>query len=201
MRNSDSAPRSLPVRVAGAALLLFVLSSLSGSRGEAEEFEQHHAHEHGKVTLGVAIAGPALVIALDAPAANVVGFEHAPRDATERTATESAAKLIRTGNGLIGVPPEAKCHFENTEFTEPKWESDPEPGAAHEHEHGEEHEHHADYEARFTYRCQNPQQLAWFEPWLLSHLLNVTEARVNLITPSGQRSEVVKTARTRISLR
>ena len=84
----------------------------------------------------------------------------------------------------------------SAEFAEPKWEGDSEPTEA---EHGKTEEH-ADYEARFKYRCDHPEELAWFEPWLIAKLLNVTETRINLITPSGQRSETVTNARARVRL-
>jgi hypothetical protein len=181
--------RSERLRGAGtrSAWLAIVLSGLCLSRVHPEEFEQHRAHEHGKVTLNVAIDASTFLVELDAPAVNVVGFEHAPGTAGERAAAQKASQLIKAGRGLIGFPPAAECRFSRTDFTEPHWE-----------ENGSEQ--HADYEARFTYRCEHPQALAWFEPWLLARLLNVTEARINLITPTGQRSESVADPRKRILL-
>jgi hypothetical protein len=163
--------------------------------GWAEEFEQHHAHEHGKITLNVALDGPQLLIELDAPAVNVVGFEHPPHTDTERAAVRHAAQLLHSGSGLIGLPALAACQLLQTELTEPKWE--PEQPA-----HGKEAEaeEHADYEARLTYRCSHPEKLGWFEPWLLGKLLGVTEARIDLITPGGQRSESATDPHARIQL-
>jgi hypothetical protein len=166
--------------------LLVLLSRDSAAR--AEEFEQHHAHEHGKVTLNVAVEGNALVVELDASAANVVGFEHAPRTTAERSAAANAAALLRSGKDVLALPPEAQCRVEQADLTEPTWGKDG-------------HEHHADYEARLTYRCAQPAKLAWFEPSLLGKLPNVTEAQINLITSTGQRSETVKSSRARIALR
>jgi hypothetical protein len=152
----------------------------------AEEFEQHHAHEHGKVTLNVAVTGPALVLELDAPAVNVLGFEHAPKTDAERAASASAAALFQSGRELIGTPKTARCRFVGAELTQPTWAS---------------HDEHADYEARLTYDCADPRSLTWFEPWFMQKLLHVEALRVNLITPTGQRTELSKTAHARISLR
>ncbi|HWM70386.1 MAG TPA: DUF2796 domain-containing protein [Steroidobacteraceae bacterium] len=182
----------LPAR----CLLIFCASALCVN---AEEFEQHHAHEHGKVTLNVAIDESTLVVELDAPAINVVGFEHAPRTKTERAATQQATQYIQTGRGLLGFPPAADCHFLRTELTEPHWET-PEAEASEATVAHNGSEEHADYEARFTYHCGHPAALAWLEPWLLAKLLNLTEARVNLITPTGQRSESVIAPRARVQL-
>jgi hypothetical protein len=166
-------------------LALLLSASLSAPL-RAEELEQHHAHEHGKVTLNVAVADTALVLELDAPAANVVGFEHAPRSDAERATVASAANLLERGSALIGTPKDARCRFVSSELTQPTWASKDE---------------HADYEARFTYRCDEPKSLTWFEPWLVDKLSHVTELRVNLITPSGQRTETAESSHVRISLR
>jgi hypothetical protein len=183
-----------------APLQILLLMGLCVSRAHAEEFEQHHAHEHGKVALNVAIDASTFLVELDAPAVNVVGFEHAPRTQDERAAVQHASQFIKAGRSLIGFPPAAACHFLRTEFTEPHWEP-PAPEGAEEHEKAHGGEEHADYEARFTYRCEHPEALGWFEPWLLAKLLNVTQARINLITPNGQRSESVTDARARVPLR
>lgn len=163
----------------------------------AEEFEQHGVHEHGKVTLNAALEGTALVIGLDTPAVNVVGFEHAPRTDAEKAAVTEAARLLNVGNELFGFPAEAKCAFQGSQLMAPHWQEE----KADSHAHHGEHEEHADYEAHFTFRCEAPTKLTWIEPLILGKLKNVTEARVNVVAGSGQRSEVAKTAHTRIALK
>jgi hypothetical protein len=175
-------------------MILFTLGP--GAALAAEEFEQHQAHEHGRVTLNIAVEGAELVIELEAPAINVVGFEHAPRNTGERAAAANAAALLRDGGKLFVLPAEAQCRLEKAELVEPVWDKGEE---AHE-SHGEDHEEHSDYEARYGYRCAQPARLAWLEPALLGSLHDVTEATVNLVTPDGQRSETVKNPRTRIAL-
>jgi Protein of unknown function (DUF2796) len=156
--------------------------ALQATLSNAAEFEQHEAHEHGKVALNVAVEGNKLTIELDAPAINVVGFEHAPSSDAERAAVANAQKQFQSGQRLFGVPPEAQCHLERVDV------------------HSEAHRNHMDYEGTFTYACEAPGKLTWFEPWLLDKLLNVTALRINVISPSGQRSETVQSARTRVSL-
>jgi hypothetical protein len=162
----------------------------------AEEFEQHHAHEHGKITINVALEKRELSIELDAPADNVIGFEHAPRTEAERQAVHDALLLLRNAQDLFGLPSAAQCRVTGSDISSPHWEA--EPTSAHDES---PHEQHADYEGRFTYRCEAPRELTWLEPWILDKLRGVHEARINLITPSGQRSQIVTRARERISFR
>lgn len=174
---------------AAAACCPLLLCSLARA---ADEFVQRAPHEHGKVTINAALDGNELVIELDSPAVNVVGFEHEPRTDDERAAVQAAATLLHNGRGLFGMPREARCQFEKTDLKAPRWEQGGEQDG---------HEHHADYEARFSYRCWSPGQLKWLQPVLLDKLRNVTEARVNLATANGQHSEVVTNGQARVALR
>jgi len=151
----------------------------------AEEFEQHAAHEHGKVTINVAVEKDQLILELEAPAMNVVGFEHAPRTTDQQAAVKDARALLGSGRNLFGVPVSARCKLSNVDFTTPNWESD---------------EEHSNYAARYTYSCVAPTLLAWFEPWVIEHLRNVSEARINISSNWGQRSEAASRGRSRISL-
>lgn len=161
----------------------------------ATEFEQHPPHEHGKITINVALDGNRLVVELDSPAVNVVGFEHEPRSDAERAAVSGAEKLLGGGRGLFTLPKEARCQFEKTDLKTPQWETtDDVPGQP------EPPGQHADYEARFTYQCWSPNHLKWLEPSLLDKLRNVTEARLNIATPRGQQSEIATNGRARIAL-
>ncbi len=80
MRSGNS-HNSRPLRTRRGWAVTAVLAAFLCGSAAGEEFEQHHAHEHGKVTLNVAVDAAALLVELDAPAVNVVGFEHSPPDA------------------------------------------------------------------------------------------------------------------------
>ena len=161
----------------------------------ADEFEQHPPHEHGKVTINAALDGNQLLIELDSPAVNVVGFEHTPRTDDERAAVSAAAKLLGNGRGLFTLPTQARCQFEKAALKAPQWETTEDvPGQP------EAPGQHADYEARFTYLCWSPDHLTWLQPALLDKLRNVTEARVNIATARGQRSEVATGGHVRVAM-
>jgi hypothetical protein len=53
---------------------------------------------------------------------------------------------------------------------------------------------------RLTYRCDQPQRLEWLQLSMLAGLQEVHEGRVNLLTPSRQGSEIVKSPQTRVKL-
>jgi hypothetical protein len=168
-----------------AILAVLTLSAVSGL--SADEIEQHHAHEHGKVTINLAIERDVLSLELEMPALHVVGFEHAPRTDAERRAVADAERWLRAGRSVLGVPKAAACRIEQRSVETPAWQDSAES--------------HSDYEARYSFRCGQPAQLKWVELWLLDRLREVTDAELNLIDASGQRTQTVSHARERIPLR
>ncbi len=155
-----------------------------------DDFEQHAAHEHGKVAVNIAIDGNTLRVELYAPALHVVGFEHAPRSDAERRASAAAGQWLRAGRGIVGVPRGAACRLSGSEVTTP------DSGPDHEAE-----AQHSDYEAAYTFECAAPQALAWVELWLLDRLEGVEELEVSMITPRGTTSRELPATERRIALR
>lgn len=175
--------------IAAAAVVAgpFCASTLAGE----PEFEQHAAHEHGHVTINVALEAGTLVVEWSAPAQQVLGFEHAPRTARERAAADAASQWIRRASHAVGLPPSAGCRVQSVEYTPPALTHDA-------RDHGAEH---ADYRARYRYGCAAPASLMWFEPWLLRPLIALEHAEINVISPGVQRQVEARDATERIALR
>jgi hypothetical protein len=170
----------------GSIRIGFLMIVWAAAGPAAEEGFEQHVHEHGKLIFNVALEGQALSIELDAPADNVIGFEHAPRTDAERMAIGHAASLLQSGNDLFAFPPEAACKFVSTELHAPEWK---------------EGQHHADYEARFSYRCAKPQSLDWMQLPILARLREVHQAEVNVVTATSQLRATIAGAGERVRLR
>ena len=76
---------------------------------------EHGAHEHGRGMLDIVAEGEELVVEFRIPAANVVGFEHAPRDDAEREAVHRAAETFRDPASVLVLPAAAECEVEEAE--------------------------------------------------------------------------------------
>jgi hypothetical protein len=159
----------------------------------AAGFEQHAAHEHGKVTINLALDGNTLSAELDAPAINVIGIERAPRDAAERSSIDAANRWLAAGTGVLGVPPAAGCRLARVEYSAPAFAA-PAPGQP---GNGSEH---MDYEARFNYQCSNVAALGWVELWLVKRLLQVTSVNVNIVTANLQTQRSIGPQQLRVAL-
>jgi hypothetical protein len=175
------------VRVAcgltAAALVWHAHADAQGAR------RQHGAHAHGVSKLEVAVDGRQLVLRLEAPAEDVVGFEHAPRDDGQRAAVAAAEKLLRAHAELFAMPPPARCRFVSAEVASP-W-------AGHAAVDGE----HADFAARWEFDCAEPAQLAFLEVRIAARLRGDLKLRAIVLDDRGQRQAELTRSRTRLALR
>ena len=117
--------------------------ALAASDGEHRE---HEAHEHGRGMLDIVAEGEELVVEFRIPAANVVGFEHAPRDDAEREAVRKAAETFRNPASVLVLPAEAECEVEEAEAGIVGMGAE-DHDEEHGHE-GEDHDHDADDHAK-----------------------------------------------------
>ena len=187
--------------VASLVLACLPMTVVRAAAPEAEPgFTQLGAHVHGKVVVNLALEGNTLRVELDAPAINVVGFEHAPRTEAERRAVAIVDRWLASGAGILGVPAAARCALGKVEYQPPKLADDHEAG--HDHEPGhEDGADHADYEASYTFTCANPAALAWSELWLVQRLRRVAEIELNLVTPQAQSQRTLGADAARIDRR
>src|SRR5688572_20559368 len=92
----------------GAWMVVSVMG-VAASATTAQDFEQQGVHEHGRVTLNIAVEENTLAVELEAPALNVVGFEHEPGTDEQRKIVSDMVVLLQSGQGLFGVPRSAGC--------------------------------------------------------------------------------------------
>lgn len=174
---SDIRPRAL-----GCALLALSLASPMAAA--------HKAHTHGVGDLDVAVDGGRISLALTVPAADVVGFEHAPRNDSQREAVAAAEKLLRSQAELFALPTSARCRFLSADVTVP-WAGDADAAA----------EEHSDFAARWEFDCAEPAQLAFIEVRIAAKLSGSLKLRATVLDERGQRRSELTRSRTRLALK
>lgn len=118
-----------------AAILLFAACTQTAV---AADKRQHGSHEHGTAKLDVAIEQNALYIALDTPAANIIGFEHAPVTKEQKASLRNGITQLKQGGALFITPQAAGCRLADADVESPF--TSPEQHA-HSDEHGHEKSH------------------------------------------------------------
>ena len=194
----------------GLASALLAEAAFAASDGEHRE---HEAHEHGHGTLDIVVEGEEMMIELRIPGVNVVGFEHAPRDDSEREAIQQALVPFTVAASVFVPAAEAECEVEKVEadMSGIWFEDDHEDDRHHdeeghddkEHRHGSdahaEHEHdergsesgaeaHSELHAAYHFHCHAPGRLDRIDVRVFEHLRDAEEIDVRVVTPSAQRA-------------
>jgi hypothetical protein len=174
-----------------AAVLSAALSWGTGHAGTA--------HVHGVGQLDVAFDAGELQIELRSPAADVVGFEHAPRTAEQRVALEQAIARLEQGSELFAMPPAAGCRL-----TEARAQS-PHAGEPHGHDHGHHHDHghddagHSEIEAVYRFRCSDAP--SWVDVGLFEAFPGMHKLNVQVITAHRQGAATLDPRAPRLDLK
>jgi hypothetical protein len=148
------------------------------------EHREHGAHVHGVAELNVAVDGDSLLLELNTPAMNIVGFEHPPRTDEQRAAIDAARAQLADGAALFVPNAAAECAQSSQLVTLDL--GDPE-----DHDHAKDAEVHSDAHGEWTFTCAKPTALEQLDVQLFEVFPGKEKLRVQLITPSGQRGDAL----------
>jgi len=168
------------------------LSLAFASSAVAGEHRELGAHEHGHGHLNLVVDGDQLMIELQAPAADLVGFEHAAKSDEEKAQYAKAITRLQQPDALFRFDPAAGCKLTQQELQAAKedhaHDHDHDKAASGEHEHHHDHDEagHADMGAMYTYTCATPAKLTGLEATLFSVYPSLEKLSVQGILPTGQ---------------
>lgn len=140
----------------GFFLALFVPSGLPSSSVHAQAgFQQQTPHVHGTALLTLVQDGSTLLIEFESPAINIVGFEHAPQNPSQRQAIEEAIQILESIDSVLLLSA-LDCEMENTSAaTTGEFSAHTHDGhSQHDHSHGHAHEH-AGFRVVYELNCQS----------------------------------------------
>jgi hypothetical protein len=120
------------------------------------EHRQHGAHVHGVAALNLALEGNEVQIEFDSPAANIVGFEHAPSSPDDHAALDKAVATLEDGDTLFRFNADAGCRMETATVTSDMLDGNHAEHDGHAHD---ESETHSDIEAAYHFECDAPDKL------------------------------------------
>lgn len=175
------------------------------AHAEVHHDHDHHdehgsldSHEHGAAQLDAALDGTTLEIELRSPAVNLLGFEHAPRSAAEKSRLAETRAQLERPHALFTLPADARCTLAEARLESPLF-----AGADHEHEH-DQHEHggatHSDIQAHYRYNCAAPDALRALDLRGLFEAFPGTEKiEAQIIGPNGQQGRQLRAAQARIT--
>jgi hypothetical protein len=169
------------------------------------QHEQHRElapHVHGAGTLNIAIDGATVTMELNAPAHDIVGFEHKPNNAAQRRAIDTAKRQLSRPLALFVVPPAAGCIVKSAEVkfdtgeakTAPAKAAPAKPAAEPKPEAAEAK--HADFDADYVLTCKAPDKVQSIQFPYFKAFRGAEKLTVTIVGASQQRYEVAASAPT-----
>ncbi len=175
---------------------------LLATAAAAQERRELGPHEHGHATLDIAVEGKSVAMALSAPGADIVGFEHAAEGDADRAALDAGMAALEDPLALFKLPSDAGCSLDTAEVRQ-VFEAHEHEEAGHEEEHAEEHGEeatHSAFEAEYALTCDDPSAIESIDFAFFDRFPNAEEVEVNLVSERGQSSYEVARDRPRLAL-
>jgi hypothetical protein len=193
-----------------AAAIIALALPLAAIGSAAAQQRELGSHEHGKGTLNIALEGSRLTMELEAPGADIVGFEHKAKSAKDKAAVANAKKQLAKPLALFRLPSAAGCVLKQASA---KLEGEDDHGHDHGHSHAkakdakqapgkaekDEHEH-SQFHAEYALDCKSPAGITTIEFGYFAAFPGAEKLEVNLITPKGQSRFEVTRAKPRLDL-
>lgn len=151
-------PMSSKALLVPALASAFVLAGVGTSAAQ---------HRHGHAELSVAVDGPQLVVVLEAPSGDLVGFERAAETDEERESVAAVTDALSQPGALLALPEAAGCVAEETEV---EFEIDGD---------------HAEFHVRHLYACAAPEAIGEAEVPLFAAHPGLVEIDATIVTASG----------------
>ncbi len=149
----------------------------------ASETRHAGAHEHGHSRLAIAIEEKSVAMELEAPGADIVGFEHAPGTDEERGLVAAALARLRQPLALFALPAAAGCTVHEVEA-----------------ELEQEGEHSA-FHAHYHLDCRAPEAIDRIDFNYFAAFKGAREIDVTLVSAAGQKHYEVERAEPSLKLR
>ena len=102
------------------------------------------AHVHGEGVLNIAVENGQILMELEAPGADIVGFEHEPKTDADKAAIAKAAATLEDGAALFQFSPDAQCTLKVADVEAPY--SDHGHDEHEKHGHDDKHGHAAKHD-------------------------------------------------------
>jgi hypothetical protein len=151
---------------------------------QAEDHRELRPHQHGHGELNIAVEGNIVKMDLEVPGDDIVGFEHAPSTAEEKSLAESAKVKLAAPFALFTVPAAAKCSVTEAKVTIQEEKHD--PGEESEKETNGKIAHHDEFFVEYALECKSASDVKSLKFAYFDSFRGAQALTVNVITPKGQ---------------
>ncbi|MGI9370913.1 MAG: ZrgA family zinc uptake protein, partial [Hyphomicrobiales bacterium] len=131
----------------------------------------------------IAIEGNAVMMELEVPGADIVGFEHEAKSDEDKAKVADALKVLGAPGDLFMMPESAKCETKMADI-EVEGEGD-----------------HNEFHGKYELSCANAGDIKGIKFGMFEKFPNLEELEVNVVTESGQSAHEVEKDSPQIELK
>ena len=150
------------------------------------------AHVHGQLKLEIAVEGPTVTIAMEAPLDSLVGFERAPRTEAEKKTAQTAIAQLRAADRLFKIDAAGNCKLGPVELRSAAL-------GLGKSEAGASSDGHADLHASFGFNCSHATQTRFIDLGLFEAFQGARQIEAQIVTPDGQFKRTLRRPATRLA--
>lgn len=161
------------------------------------------AHLHGAAQLAVVLEGDLVIVELETPLYNILGFEHAPETEAQITTVKSAEASLVQGGKLFSFNGSALCDYQAKDddialFGDHAVHDD---DVKKDHAHEDHHDKgHKDVLLQYSFRCQDSSELSMMTVSLFDVFENMSDLDVVYLGPSTQKQVSLNRNQTTVDL-
>lgn len=156
------------ILLSSVAVLAMMNNAIAEEKHDHDEKKSQEAHVHGKSELNIAIEGTRVVVELESPGNDIVGFEHAAETQEDKAAVKKALAVLEKPLALFAPPADAGCTLTESEA---EFETDGE---------------HAGFHVHWTMECTTPKALNSLSVTFFDQFPAAEEVEVQAISDGGQ---------------
>ena len=149
-------------------------------------------HVHGSGRLNIAIENNRISLDLDAPANDILGFEHAPKTQEQKAILEAAVAKLKDATGIFRISSEAGCTLVKSEAGLEQ----PDALASDKADSSE----HADFNAAIEFECRSIDKLRDIDLGYFAAFRNAARLDVSIVTARSQATREASPDAPRIDL-
>jgi hypothetical protein len=167
------------------------LAGLAAAAPQAAMAQAARAHVHGQLKLDIVVEGPTVVIEMESPLDNFVGFERAPKTDAEKKAANDAIAQLRAADQLFKIDPAANCKLGPVTLRSAALGlGKAEAGAG---------EGHADLDGTFAFNCTKATEAKFIELGLFGAFKGLRQVDAQIVSPDGQFKRTLKRPNARLA--
>ncbi|MGA8147748.1 MAG: DUF2796 domain-containing protein [Gallionellaceae bacterium] len=144
------------------------------------------AHVHGVATLQIAVDENTMTLDFSSPLDNLIGFEHAPRNAKQQAAVKHMADSLNRADQFFIPTADAQCTLQSVKLDSPVLEPQAALDKKEKSQQHEEERAHADLDGEFVFACKQTGKLHDLEVKLFDSYPNLHQLKVEVATQKKQ---------------